>query len=96
MASSTYHSYPCPLWDRGFDPLLQHASINNSKYCFINRSSFELPAPLRGPMDEDPLLIRHEYEKLYDLISGGIGFACSGFAVIGHPGIGQLQLHCLA
>ena len=45
------------------------------------------------------LLICDEYEKLYKLICEEappimIDDVYSGVAVIGHPGIGQLQLRC--
>ena len=45
-------------------------------------------------MDDTPLLIRDEYEQLYNLVSEeSTEFAYSGFAIIGHLGMGQLQLH---
>lgn len=104
MASSqnTAYTYPCPLWGHSFDDIVKTGvdPDTSEEYRFINRSSFELLSPLAFQMFPKALLIRDTYEELYNLLSerslqtkSGWGF--SGFAVIGQPGIGQLQLHCV-
>ena len=50
---------------------------------------------------KDALLIREEYEVLYGFFTEvssakKLRGPYSGVAITGHPGIGQLQLHCIS
>jgi hypothetical protein len=105
MASSqntTYTSYKCH-WGGKFDDLVKTGSdpATGEKYRFIPQSSLELIGPFEFQLDDDALLIRDEYEQLYQFLlreSSPIGSrkTYSGIAVIGQPGIGQLRLHCVS
>jgi len=98
--NTTYSSFPCPLWGMAFNSFLTtNHDLNKDSYRFISRSSFDhLPPVLTRSMENTPLLIRDEYERLYRLISEeSTTFPYSGFAIIGHPGIGQpIHSLCLA
>ena len=71
----------------------------DDRYRFILNESFRQHFSLL-PIPKEDLLIRDEYQRLYNLLCQKslprLGGAYSGVAVIGHPGIGQLQLHCVS
>jgi hypothetical protein len=101
--ASPQNTYPCPLWGRDVGDLVQSGvdPETHATYRFINRSSFDLLSPLILPMAPEALLIRNTYENLYDLLSESSlptrpGSVYTGFTVIGQPGIGRLQLHCVS
>jgi hypothetical protein len=104
-SSEMFSSEKCALWGRGFDDFVETAQTG--EYRFIRRSwfellqpSFEVLRPLVMPLNDTALLIRDEYEELYNFFSQESTPTpqnlYSGCAVIGHPGIGQSLLHRLA
>jgi len=118
MASSQntmYTSYPCPLWGKDFDDLVGFDDLvkagveagsdptTGDRYHFIRPESFQQHLSFLPILHVNALLIRDEYQQLYNFLSQkslptrrvGVG-AYSGVAVIGQPGIGQLQLHCVS
>ena len=96
----TYTTQLCLSWGTTFDDLVKTGSDPTTRdtYRFIRKSSFQSQASFRT-LDAD-LLIRDEYENLYDFCSQDISMPedgqYQGLAVIGHPGIGQSPLHCLS
>ena len=98
--NTTYATYPCPLWGKRFDDSVETRldPATRTTYRHISRSSLQNS---KIHMRVTALLIRDEYEKLYKLISEEappikVGDEYSGVAVIGQPGIGQLQFHCVS
>ena len=96
-------TYPCPLWGRSFDDFVETSldPTTCDTYRHIGRSSFRTLVGLGISMPTTALLIRDEYEKLYKPICEEappitIFGVYTGVAVIGQPGIGQLQLHCIS
>ena len=102
--STTYTSYPCLLWGKKFDDLVETVETGSDPtlkpYRFIRYESFEQHLSFLEIPIVIALLIRDEYNELYNFLSRKslptgriLGDAFSGSAVIGHPGIGQLRLH---
>ena len=96
----TFTGGECPFWGRTFDSFVETSSdpTTGDTYRFISVSSFRGLARFKNTLITDPLLIRDEYERLYNFCSqesSELPFKGSGHgvAVIGHPGIGQ-SLHC--
>ena len=92
-------TYPCPLWGKSFDDFAETSL--DSTYRHISPSWFRTLDDLGISMPTTALLIRDEYENLYKLICKEappimVRGAYTGVAVIGQPGIGQLQLHCIS
>ena len=103
MASSqnaTYHKWPCPLWGKKFEDIVETAvDPAGNTYHFIHGSWFDLLSPMMTATEESAMLIRDPYEALYNCVTrrsslGGPRDSYSGIAVIGQPGIGRW--HCVS
>ena len=98
---TTVTTETCPSWGTTFDAFVETSSepTSGDTYRFLRRNSFQSLASF-PPLAVAALLIRDEYENLYDFCSQDISMPedgqYQGLAVIGHPGIGQWPLHCLS